>query len=71
MNKKVFMFHQHIESALLEFVEHGDKTKLLDRLKFYSDMEELYIKYNEKYFMQILETKIDTINFEISVNYFL
>jgi hypothetical protein len=71
VNKKIYVFHKEIESSLLEFVEHGNKQKLLDRIKFYSDMEVLYIKYIEKYFVKLLEISSDEINFTISIDCFL
>ena len=65
------IFHNEIETSLLYFVEHGDKEKLLNRIKFYSEMEEIIKKYNTNYFIRILDSNLDSVEFEISLDYFL
>ena len=70
-NKKNLFFNKEISTALMQFVEQENKEILLERIKFYDEMEELIKKNNTKYFIRILESEFDSVQFEISLNSFL
>ena len=70
-NKKNLFFNKEISTALMEFVEQGNKELLISRIKFYDDMEHLIKNNNTKYFLRIFESEVDSVQFEISINSFL
>jgi hypothetical protein len=65
------MFNQEISNALQEFVEQGNKKLLLERIEFYNSIEITIKKLNEKYLIRILDSELDSVQFEISLNSFL
>jgi hypothetical protein len=65
------MFNQEISNALQEFVEQGNKKLLLERIEFYNSIEITINKLNEKYLIRILDSELDSVQFEISLNSFL
>ena len=70
-NTKTLMFNQEISNALQEFVEQGNKKLLSERIEFYNSIEITIKKLNEKYLIRILDSELDSVQFEISLNSFL